>query len=156
MLKKRFLKLMSLAVAVLVSSSMLVPSLVLAHRPPPPPPPYRHHHDGWSSSDTWGLIGIGVLGAIIASNSRSSTRVVQDYPTYKANFVASLDDEERYIFYQMYDTEPGYRYVLSYDRDVSARRAKKIATKLYYDFNFLYIDKESKQVYFDRLEGYDD
>lgn len=156
MLKKRFLKLMSLAVAVLVSSSMLVPSLVLAHRPPPPPPHYHHHHGGWSSGDTWGLVGIGVLGAIIASNSRSSTHVVQDYPTYKANFIASLDDEERYIFYQMYDTEPGYRYVLSYDREVSARRAKKIATKLYYDFNFLYIDKESKQVYFDRLEGYDD
>ena len=156
MLKKRFLKLMSLAVAVLVSSSMLVPSLVLAHRPPPPPPHYHHHHGGWSSGDTWGLVGIGVLGAIIASNSRSSIHVVQDYPTYKANFIASLDDEERYIFYQMYDTEPGYRYVLSYDREVSARRAKKIATKLYYDFNFLYIDKESKQVYFDRLEGYDD
>ena len=102
MLKKRFLKLMSLAVAVLVSSSMLVPSLVLAHRPPPPPPHYHHHHGGWSSGDTWGLVGIGVLGAIIASNSRSSTHVVQDYPTYKANFIASLDDEERYIFYQMY------------------------------------------------------
>lgn len=145
MLKKRFSKITAIALMTVLSTSMFVPSMALAH------PRYRHHSH-WSSGDTWALVGgLGLLGFLASQASRESVPVVIDYDTHKANFIRELDDAESALWLKIKDLEPG-EYYIQYDKGSTARRIKKFCKNLPYDFEYVGIDAEAKQVFFNKLQ----
>lgn len=147
MFKKRYLKSIALALVATLSLSMFTPSAALAHR-------YYHHRHGWSSGDTWRAIaGVGVLAYIAsraASSSSSPSYQVMDYETYKAKFIRDMDNAESALWLKIKDLEPG-EYYIQYERESTARRIKKFAKNLPYDLEYIGVDDEAKQVYFNKL-----
>ena len=150
MFKKRYLQTIALALVAVFSISIITPSTALARRY------YRHYHrHGWSSGDTWRTIaGVGAL-VYIASRAASASSTPQyqilDYDPYKAQFRRDLDNAESALWLKIKDLEPG-EYYIQYEKGSTARRIKKFCKNLPYDFEYVGVDDEAKQVYFNKLQ----
>lgn len=156
---KRYFKKLSVALLVCFASVFVVSPLALARGGPPPhhgphhpPPPvhHHHHHHGPSTAEIMGIIiGMNAVDYFVNRNSYYSY-VPMDYDTMKSNFIGSLDDNERYLYYLIFDLDDG-EYFMHYATNADARRIKKICNKLYYDFQYVGKDEDEGIVYFNKI-----
>ena len=169
-MKKRYLKSIASVLTLVMSLTIMAPTVALA-KPPRGGgrPPMHHdrdhgrghdrghgrHHGRHKDAYLWGL-GLGIVGGAILHKNTNRPVVthvaVYDYNMYKQDFINDLDNRELELYYYLCDLAPndeGRSYRHFCEKNVTQRRLEKITKALYEDYQFLRVDDD--YIYFRKL-----
>lgn len=94
---------------------------------------YRHHHSRWSSRDTWGLVGIGVLAGLFAIFNKPD----KPYSEKKAKKIAEFNQLENQI-YSLISSDPrGNLGLLQFSSEEELKLIKRVFKAVYGEYCIL-------------------
>lgn len=91
---------------------------------------YNYNHHGWNSRDTWGLIGIGILGLVIANSQKSS----KTYSEKKGNAISKFNQLENGIYRLINSDRKGEIGLFSYSSEEELKAIKKVFKAVYGEY----------------------